>query len=234
VSPAEARVLVIGAGGLGCPASLALLHAGVRRLSVWDHDVVDVSNLPRQLWHRDEDVGQPKVASLARHAAAAFPEARIEVRQARVEASEAASLFAAHDVVVDGTDGPLAKFAFSDAAVQSGVPLVHGGVLRWEGLAMAIVPGGPCLRCLFEDPAQAALDGPTCASAGVIGAVAGWVGAQQARLALELLGSRPESTGEARLHRMDGRRLRWRQTRVVRRDDCACACAQGHRPGARA
>lgn len=223
MSPAEANVLVIGAGGLGSPASLALLHAGVRSLSIWDHDVVDESNLPRQTWFHTGDVGQPKVDVLRRRALAAFPGASIEVQRAKVEADAAARLFAAHDVVIDGTDAPLAKFAFSDAAVESGVPLIHGGVLRWEGLAMAIVPGGPCLRCLFEDPAQA-LDGPTCASAGVIGAVAGWVGAQQARLALATLGSdKTGLCGETSLHRMDGRKLRWRTTRVTRRDDCGCA-----------
>jgi adenylyltransferase/sulfurtransferase len=234
-----ARVLVVGAGGLGCPATLALARAGVRHLTVVDPDVVELSNLHRQLWHRDEDLGRPKVESLARRLTAAFPEVRVEALQQRVTTANAEALFARHDVVIDGTDGVVTKFELSDSAVRAAVPLIHGGVLRWSGLAMIVAPGGPCLRCLFETPPSPD-DAPTCASAGVLGAVAGWVGAQQVALCLEVLrvrdarGPQDASTGTAAisqargtggtadLHRLDGRAMTWRVTALERREDCGC------------
>lgn len=218
-----ARILILGAGGLGCPASLALARTGSVRLTVVDDDLVELSNLPRQRWHRTGDVGRPKVASLAAHLAAAFPDIEVTPLHRRLTADEAPSLFAGHQVVIDGTDGPEGKFHFSDAALQAGVPLIHGGVLRWEGVAFPIIPGGPCLRCLFEVPPPPELT-PTCASAGVMGPMAGWVGAQQAQLALQVLRD-PGSLHPVHLHRFDGRRLRWRTTPLSPRPGCGCGAS---------
>lgn len=221
-----ARVLVVGAGGLGCPVALALARAGVRHLTVADPDVVDLTNLHRQLWHRTPDVGRPKVASLSEGLAAAFPGLALDARQERVEPATADALFRAHALVVDGTDGIDTKFALADAAVRTGVPLVYGGVLRWSGQVMAVVPGGPCLRCLFEEPPPPEL-APTCASAGVVGALAGWVGALQADVALGLLSGLPRTPGREVLHVLDGSALRWRRVEVRRRADCGCRAPDG-------
>lgn len=220
-----ARVLIVGVGGLGCPAALALARAGVGRLTLADPDVVDVTNLHRQLLHRDADVGRPKVASAAQKLRAAFPGLDVQPLQVRVEAQNAQALFAQHDLVIDATDGAEVKFLLSDAAVKAGVPLVHGGVLRMQGQAMVISPGGPCLRCLFEAPPSAD-ELPTCAQAGVLGSVAGVIGALQARLALWHL-AHGGGTAVATLHVFDAAALTVRQVKVRRQEDCpACAAGQ--------
>lgn len=218
------RVLVIGLGGLGCPASLALAQAGVGRLTLADPDVVDLSNLHRQPWHRTPDVGRPKVDSAAERLRRAFPALEVRPLRVRVDADSAEGLFRDHDVVIDATDGAATKFLLSDCAVLTGVPLVHGGVLRFEGQAMRIRPDGPCLRCLFEDaPAPDSL--PTCAQAGILGPMTGVIGGLQAMLAL----APPDPPGMAELHVFDGRTLRGRTIRVRKAPECrGCSPA---RPG---
>ena len=225
---ADRRVLIVGAGGLGCPASLALARAGVGGITLVDPDVVDLTNLHRQLWFRTSDVGLPKVEAAARRISAAFPGVRVMALQAAVSESNAESLFRGHDVVVDGTDGIEAKFLLSDAAVLTGTPLVYGGVLRLEGQVMEIGPGGPCLRCLFESPPdREAL--PTCAQAGVLGSVAGVVGAMQARIALQRLGHLDAPLdGRSLLRVFEGAALKTREVVVRRAADCA-ACGEGVR-----
>ncbi len=217
---ASARVLVVGAGGLGCPASLALARAGVGRLTLVDPDRVDVTNLHRQLWHRTSDVGRLKVESAAEGLRRAFPALRVDTLAERLDDRDAGPLFQAHDAVVDATDGTSTKLFLSDMAVATGVPLVYGGVLRMQGQAMRVEPGGPCLRCVYEEaPSPDAV--PTCAQAGVLGSMAGLVGALQAGLVLErLTGAVPPARGEALLHVLDGATLRGRQVRVRRAPDC--------------
>jgi molybdopterin-synthase adenylyltransferase len=221
----ERKVLVVGVGGLGCPASLALARAGVGRITLADPDLVDPTNLHRQLWHRSADLGQPKVRSAADKLAAAFPKTQVHPLQQRVDARCADALFAAHDLVIDATDGAEAKFMLSDASVRTGVPLVHGGVLRMSGLAMVIAPGGPCLRCLFETP-PGPDEAPTCAQAGVLGSMAGVVGALQAVLALGWLHGAERPSGCSTLHVFDGAELRGRTLRVLKAADCP-ACGPG-------
>ncbi len=217
---ASARVLVVGAGGLGCPASLALAREGVGYLTLVDPDRVDVTNLHRQLWHRTPDVGRLKVESAADGLRRAFPALRVETLAERVDDGNAASLFRAHDAVVDATDGTSTKLFLSDVAVSTGVPLVYGGVLRMQGQAMRVEPGGPCLRCVYEEPPSPDAV-PTCAQAGVLGSMAGLVGALQAMLVLErLVGGAPLVEGTATLHVLDGATLRGRQVRVRRAPDC--------------
>ncbi len=223
------HVLIVGVGGLGCPASLALARAGVDRLTLMDPDVVELTNLHRQPWHHPGDVGQPKVQSAAHKLERAFPAVKITTRQQRLTADNAESLFASHDLVIDATDGVQTKFLLSDTSVRSGTPLIYGGVLRFEGLVMRIAPGGPCLRCLFETAPD---DAPTCAQAGVLGSMAGLIGGLQAGLALSWLGPHPdplpEGQGLAMLQVVDGRGLTFRSVRVRRRADCA-ACGAGTR-----
>lgn len=190
------RILVVGAGGLGCPAALALAQAGVEHLTLVDPDRVEESNLHRQLLHHPADVGRLKVESARERLSRQFPRLTVEAVPARVDAAVAGQLFPRADVVIDATDGVETKFTLSDAAVRCGVPLVYAGVLRLDGLAMRLSPGGPCLRCLFE---SAPADGPTCAQAGVLGSLAGLLGGLQARLAL----APAEPAGAATLHVVD-------------------------------
>jgi adenylyltransferase/sulfurtransferase len=216
------RVLVIGVGGLGCPVSLALARAGVGALTLIDPDVVEVSNLHRQPWHHAADVGMAKVQSAGAKLRRAFPGLAIAELRERLTAQNAELHFRAHDLVIDATDGVDTKFLLSDAAVLTGTPLVYGGVLRFEGLAMRIDRGGPCLRCLFETPPD---DLQTCAQAGVLGSMAGLIGGLQASLALR----GPGRAGESTLHVVDGRTLTFRAVRVRRRHDCA-ACGADAKP----
>lgn len=215
-------ILVVGVGGLGCPVSLSLARAGVRELTLVDPDVVDLTNLHRQPWHHPRDVGRPKVDSAAEKLERAFPGLLVRREQAWVRAATAEALFRRHALVVDATDGVETKFLLSDAAVLTGTPLVYGGVLRFEGLAMRIDPGGPCLRCLFEAPP---LDVPTCAQAGVLGSMAGLMGGLMAQLAL----GAAQTGGVAQLRVVDGQSLTFRSVKVRRRGDCG-ACGPGEKP----
>lgn len=211
------RVLIVGVGGLGCPASLALARAGVPELTLIDPDRVELTNLHRQPWHHTADLGTPKVHSAAQKLQRAFPGVRVTPLQDRLTATNAEALFRGHALVIDATDGVDTKFLLSDTAVRTATPLIYAGVLRFEGLAMRIEHGGPCLRCLFENPPD---DAPTCAQAGVLGSMAGLMGSLQASLALQ--GPAPRA-GEATLQVIDGRSLTFRAVKVRRRADCA-AC----------
>ena len=221
------RVLVVGAGGLGCPVTLALGRAQLGDLSVTlvDPDVVEPSNLHRQLWHQAADVGLPKVLSAAQKLRRVFAHLKVEAVQAKVTAEDVDTHFRDHSLVVDATDGVATKFMLADAAVRTRVPCVYGGVLRMSGQAMLLWPQGPCLRCLFESP-PAADEVPTCAQAGVLGTLPGIIGAMQAKLAVDwLAGARPPQ-GEAHLHAFDGAKMRGRRVTVRRRADCP-ACGEG-------
>jgi len=183
-----ARVLIVGVGGVGAPAALALADAGVTALGLCDPDVVDASNLHRQVLYRTEDVGRAKVDAAAERLAALAPRLRVERLRARLEADSAGELVARWDVVIEGTDAFAAKFAASDAAVRAGVGLVSGSIVGLDATIVTVAPGGrPCYRCVFEEP-PAGADGATCAQAGVLGAAAGVVGALAAAEALRLLG----------------------------------------------
>ncbi|HEX4627741.1 MAG TPA: HesA/MoeB/ThiF family protein, partial [Gemmatimonadales bacterium] len=214
---ADKRVAVVGMGGLGCPAAQLLVHAGVSHLTLVDPDRVETSNLHRQPLYRGADVGRAKVVAAAEALRRIRPGLEISVREERLGAAQARPLLEAHQLVLDGTDDIDAKLALSDAAVASGVPLVYGGAIGLGGQAMLIAPGGPCLRCVFEEVPSG---GPTCAQSGVLGTVVGVVGAIQASLGLEALG------GDGRpgvLVRVDGRRLVRREIAIGRAADCpAC------------
>lgn len=206
------RALVVGLGGLGCPASLAVARGGVRQLTLLDDDVVDRSNLPRQPWHHLSDIGRPKVESAAEKLRAQFPGLEIIPARERLDAANGSDWFARHDVVLDATDGVDTKFLLSDLAVQTRVPLVYAGVVRLEGAVMRIDPQGPCLRCVFEGPSE---DAPTCAQVGVLGSMAGLVGGLQGWLALQ-----PSQAPTGTLHALDGRALGWRRVTMQRRPGC--------------
>ena len=207
--------VIIGMGGLGCPAAVALAEAGARRLTLVDGDVVETSNLHRQPLYGPEDVGRPKVEVAGERLSQAFPGLEVETWARRVGPPDVEPLLARHALAIDGTDSVAAKFLLSDAVARTGTPLVSGGVVQWGGQAMRIDPGGACLRCLYGT-APREDEVPTCARAGVLGSLAGVLGALQASLALG-----PASpAGRSTLHVVDGRTLRFRTLTVHRVPDC--------------
>lgn len=184
---ARARVLVIGAGGLGSPVAYYLAAAGVGTLGIVDSDAVDLSNLQRQILHRTADVGRPKVQSALEKLAALNPDVTLVPHRERLTSANVLSVLDGYDIVVDGTDNFPARFLINDACVMSKKPLVHGGILRFEGQLTTILPGqGPCYRCLFPEPPPPGFV-PSCQEAGVLGAIAGVIGTLQATEALKLI-----------------------------------------------
>ena len=181
------RVLIVGAGGLGSPAALYLAAAGVGTLDVVDFDLVDVSNLHRQVLHTTDRIGEPKVESAAAAVRALNPEVRVVPHEAIVEADNVAELIAGCDVVLDGTDSFETRYLLNDAAVAAGIPVVHASVFRFEGQVTTFVPfEGPCYRCLYPVPPPPEL-APPCSVAGVLGVVPGIMGMLQANDVLKLL-----------------------------------------------
>jgi sulfur-carrier protein adenylyltransferase/sulfurtransferase len=192
-----ARVLVIGAGGLGSPAALYLAAAGVGTLGIVDPDRVELSNLQRQILHGTPDVGRLKTESAAERLAMLNPETRIEPHAVRLDLSNAVDLLRAYDLVVDGSDNFPTRYIVNDAALAVGIPWVYGAVLRWEGqLSIFAAPGGPCYRCLFRGaPPRGAV--PGCAEAGVMGALPGVIGSLQALEAIKWIVAQGAGPGPA-------------------------------------
>jgi sulfur-carrier protein adenylyltransferase/sulfurtransferase len=182
-----ARVLIVGAGGLGSPAALYLAAAGVRTLGIVDDDVVDVSNLQRQVLHASDAVGAPKVASARRTIAALNPDVEVVARRVRLDAANVEALIAGYDVILDGTDTFETRYLLNDAAVAARIPVVHASVFRFEGQVTTFVPfEGPCYRCLYPTPPPPEL-APACSVVGVLGVVPGIMGMLQANEVLKLL-----------------------------------------------
>ncbi len=185
---AAARVLVIGAGGLGSPAALYLAAAGVGTLGIADFDVVEEHNLQRQLLHDSDSVGIPKVSSAAKRLRAINPHVKVMEHADGVTAANAVALFSAYDVIVDGTDRFSSRYLNNDAAHFARRPVVYGSVFKFEGQVsvFATAQGGPCYRCLFPSP-PAAGSVPGCGEAGVLGALCGVIGSMQALEAIKLI-----------------------------------------------
>ena len=219
---AEAKVLIVGAGGLGSSAAIYLAAAGVGRIGLVDDDVVEESNLHRQPLHSTERIGVPKVDSASMALRGINPETTVLRHAGRLTPDNADRLVAGHDVVIDGTDRLDARYAINDAAVRQRVPLVHGSVYRWEGQVTTIVPfSGPCYRCIHPDQPPEEL-APDCEVAGVVGVVPGLVGMLQATEALKLiLGAGDPLVGRV-LH-VDMLSGRFEELRVARSPSCrAC------------
>lgn len=211
------RVLVVGAGGLGCPAALALAGAGVGTLALADDDEVDAHNLHRQLLYRRADVGAPKVDAAKSELERRFPGLRVVAHATRFLPSTAEALLAEVDVVVEGADNFATKFLVADACARYQRPVVHGAALRWNGTVLAVSASRrPCYRCVFEDipPGPA----PSCATAGVMGPVCGVVGALMAEAALRLARVPSEEAGV--LRSFDGKALETRTARMRARRSC--------------
>jgi molybdopterin/thiamine biosynthesis adenylyltransferase len=179
------KVLIIGAGGLGAPIAVYLAAAGVGTIGIVDADDVDMTNLQRQVIHFTPDIGVPKVESAARKMKELNPEITVNAHKMFVDSSNIRELINPYDFVIDGTDNFAAKFLINDACVFEKKPFSHGGILRFEGQTMTILPGqSACYRCVFHSPPPKNAV-PTCSQAGVLGAIAGMLGTIQAAEALK-------------------------------------------------
>jgi molybdopterin/thiamine biosynthesis adenylyltransferase len=223
---AKKSALVIGAGGLGGPALLVLAAGGVGRLVLVDDDAVESSNLNRQPLFGELDLGERKASAAAARLSALHPDLVVEPHDRRFDAACAEALVRSVDVVVDGSDNFATKFLANDAALRCGKPLVHGGVLRTTAQILTVVPGvSGCVRCLFEGPPPAG-QVPSCAEAGIVGALSSMAGSMMGADALRLLaGERGAYAG--RLMIFEARTARTRMVLVRRRVGCpACAGTQ--------
>jgi molybdopterin-synthase adenylyltransferase len=218
-----ARVLVIGAGGLGSPLALYLAAAGVGTVGIVDHDHVELSNLQRQIAHTTARIGAPKAESAAQAAREINPLVRIEPHSVRLDADNAADLVARYDLVCDGTDNFATRFLVADACVLGRRTLVSAAVLRFEGQLSVFKPhqheSGPCYRCLYPEPPPEGTV-PTCSEAGVLGAVTGVMGTLQATEVLkEILGVGESLSGKLLI--WDALATRFRTVRLRQDPHCA-------------
>lgn len=219
MSERSGRYLVLGAGGLGCPALFGLVAGGAAEIAVVDCDVVDATNLHRQVLYDLGDVGARKVDAAARRLRARAPGLRVEPIDLRLDERTLPALLAAQPagtVVLECSDQPDLKFMVNDVCLDLGLPLALGGVQRWGGLAMAVARGGACLRCVFEDAPPPEL-APSCAAVGVLGGAAGLLGYLVAHLAAALHGG---SDVAGTLVALDLRDLRPQQIRPRPRRGC--------------
>jgi len=216
----EARVLCVGAGGLGSPVLLYLAAAGVGRLGIVDHDRVDVTNLQRQVVHSTPDAGRPKTASAAEKLRALNPDVEVVEHPERLTRDNAMAILREYDVVVDGSDNFPTRYLVNDACVLLGRPNVYGSIYRFEGQASLFAPhlGAPCYRCLYPEPPPPGTV-PSCAEAGVLGVLPGVIGCIQATETLKLI-TGIGTTLMGRLLLYDALAMRFREIRVVR--DPAC------------
>jgi molybdopterin/thiamine biosynthesis adenylyltransferase/rhodanese-related sulfurtransferase len=184
----DSRVLLVGAGGLGSPASLYLAAAGVGTLGIIDADVVDESNLQRQIVHSTDRLGEPKVLSAKRTLEALNPDVRVVPFEERLTSENIERILAdGWDVILDGADNFPTRYLVNDASVWHGIPVVHGSIYRFEGQVTLFAPGaGPCYRCLFPQPPPPEL-APSCAEGGVLGVLPGIIGSIQANETLKLI-----------------------------------------------
>jgi len=215
----QAKVLVVGAGGLGSPIALYLAAAGVGTIGLIDADVVDLSNLQRQVIHHTSDIGRPKVLSAQEKMIAINPDVKVMSYQENLHADNALKIFSDFEYVIDGTDNFPAKFLINDAAYFTKKPLIHGGILRFEGQLFTILPGtSACYRCIFPEPPPAGLI-PTCQEAGVLGVLAGLIGTLQGTEVLKLiLGIGKPLTD--RILKYDALRTQFREVPIRRNPNC--------------
>ena len=214
----SASVVIIGAGGIGAPLSIALVAGGVRRITVVDDDTVDVSNLHRQILFTAADVGRSKLDAFAEAVEKRAPGVVVTRVPGRALPSTVGNIVAQAAVVVDATDNFASRFLLADACALAKVPVVHAAAVRWQATVLAVTPAGrPCYRCLFEDLPQG--DAPDCATAGVVGPVCGVAGAIAADRALRILAGDASAYGHIVTY--DGRRDALRSVPVPARPGCA-------------
>ena len=214
-----AKVLLIGAGGLGSPAGLYLAAAGVGTLGVVDFDTVDETNLQRQILYGQSDVGRPKIEAAVERLTGVNPHIRLVPYEERLDSSNALELFAGYDVVVDGSDNFPTRYLVNDACVLAGKPNVYGSIFRFEGqISVFWGAKGPCYRCLFPEPPPPGLV-PSCAEGGVLGVLPGIIGSLQANEAIKLV----LDAGEALVGRLvlfDALKMSFRELQLAKNPEC--------------
>ncbi|HRK35773.1 MAG TPA: molybdopterin-synthase adenylyltransferase MoeB, partial [Candidatus Hydrogenedentes bacterium] len=208
-----AKVLLVGAGGLGSPLALYLAAAGVGTIGIVDFDVVDFSNLQRQVLHTTADVGRRKIDSAATHLRALNPEIEIQTYETRITSANAMELIRPYDIVIDGTDNFPTRYLVNDACVLLGKPNIYGSIYRFEGQASVFAPPlGPCYRCLFAEPPPPGMV-PSCAEGGVLGILPGVIGCIQATETIKLiLGNGTPLIGRLLLY--DALEMKFRQIKI--------------------
>jgi adenylyltransferase/sulfurtransferase len=217
-----ASVLLIGAGGLGSPLGLYLAAAGVGRIGLVDFDVVDFSNLQRQVMHGTPDVGRPKLQSARDRLRAINPDVRLDLYETRLSSANALQLFEPYDIIIDGTDNFPTRYLVNDACVLLKKPNVYGSIFRFDGQASVFYPGkGPCYRCLYPEPPPPG-EVPSCAEGGVLGILPGLIGCIQATEAVKLILGQGEPL-VGRLVLYDALAMKFREFKVRRNPKCpAC------------
>ncbi len=224
----KSKVLLLGAGGLGSPAALYLAAAGVGTLGLVDADVVDASNLQRQIIHATSRVGTPKVESAAKTIAELNPDVKVVGHRERLTSANVERLFADYEIIVDGTDNFPTRYLVNDASVWMGKPVVHGSIFRFDGQATTFLPAkaaakyareaGPCYRCLYPEPPPAHL-APSCQEAGVLGILCGIIGTIQATEAIKLILGKGDTLA-GRLMTYDSLKMKFRELKLRRDKDC--------------
>lgn len=221
----KAKVLLLGAGGLGAPASLYLAAAGVGTIGIVDSDVVDLSNLQRQVIHTTASVGELKIDSAERAINQLNPEVKVVKYNERVDSSNVERVFGDWDIILDGSDNFPTRYLVNDASVFMNKPVVHGSIFRFEGQLTTFIPrsGGPCYRCLYPEPPPPHL-APSCQEAGVLGILPGLIGMLQATEVVKLILGKGDSLN-GRLLTYDSLRMKFRELKL-RRDPSCPVCGE--------
>jgi molybdopterin/thiamine biosynthesis adenylyltransferase/rhodanese-related sulfurtransferase len=225
----SSKVLLLGAGGLGSPAALYLAAAGVGTLGIVDADVVDASNLQRQIIHSTSRLGTPKVESAAKAINELNPDVRVDKHEERMTSANVERLFGAYEVIIDGTDNFPTRYLVNDASVWLGKPVVHGSIFRFDGQVTTFIPAkaaaklglpeaSPCYRCLYPEPPPPHL-APSCQEAGVLGILCGVIGTLQATEAIKLILGKG-TTLAGRLLTYDSLKMKFRELRLRRDPHC--------------
>ncbi len=223
----RAKVLIVGAGGLGAPVALYLAAAGVGTIGIADADSVEISNLQRQISHFHHNIGDAKVDSAREKILAINPEIKVNTYYEYLRADNIREIIRDYDFVVEGTDNFPTKFLVNDACIMEGIPFSHGGILRFDGQAMTVVPGkSACYRCVFREPPPPDAV-PSCSQAGVLGAIAGMLGTIQAAEALKFITGAGELLTDTLLS-FDARNMDFRKTRLHCQENCPIC---GKNPG---
>ena len=214
----DAKVLIVGAGGLGSPIAIYLTLAGVGTVGIVDFDTVDVTNLQRQVLHYDSDIGKPKVESAVETLKAYNPETAVIAHEAPLNSDNAMEIIQDYDIIINGADNFPARYLVNDAAYLAGKPLVDGSILLFDGMATVFLPGKGCYRCLFPTPPPPG-EVPSCAEAGVLGMLPGMVGTIQATETVKLILGIGESLS-GRLLLIDALDMDFRPVKLRRNPDC--------------
>ena len=214
----QSKALIIGAGGLGSPSAVYLALAGVGTIGIVDFDVVDLSNLQRQILHHTADVGRPKLESARDNLRAYNPDVNVVPHEVRLESDNAMDIIGQYDLVINGADNFATRYLVNDACYLLGKPLVDGSILIFDGQTTVFMPGQGCYRCLFPAPPPPGMV-PNCAEAGVLGALTGLVGSIQATEALKLVLGIGESLS-SRLILIDALSMSFREVKLKRNPAC--------------